>query len=113
MDIFASLFTCRQLALRKLNPHEQNRSQNHSQCHPQKKFKYLVNITGLGRFLFLITLLNELENETINRRTFKRLAMNADRHEGGNMPRCYSICGYVAGASARHREGRVSSFLRE
>lgn len=51
---------------------------------------------GVDRFCSLITVLNKLKSETINRRTFERLAKNNNEHEADSMFRCYSdmeVCG--------------------
>lgn len=64
---FSDLSTCQQLASRNLNLHEHE--QNHSH---QKKLQSSVNM-GLDRFCSFITLLNQLENETIHHCTLERL----------------------------------------
>lgn len=89
MDIFSGLSTRRQLALLTHNSHEQNQSQEN---------KYLPSVDSMGadRFCFFITLLDELENEIINRRALDRLVKKIDGNKTGNTKLCYSkmwVCG--------------------
>ena len=60
-DLFGGMSTCDELAGVNLNPHEQNHA---------KKKKYLssLNMMSSDSFAFMVTLMNELENQAINRR---------------------------------------------
>lgn len=80
---------CKQLTGVNLNPHEQNHS---------KKTKYLPSVSGMGfdTFTFNITLINELENASINRRTCNLAVTSATHHPHGRLHACCSevwICG--------------------
>lgn len=71
--MFGGLETCEELAGVNLNPHKQNRS---------KKEWYLgsLNVMGCDSFAFTVTLLNELENQSINRWSLERLVEKQANH---------------------------------
>ena len=63
---YGKLQTCRQLAGVNCNVHEQNHQK-------KKKFLPMINTMRFDRFSFMVTLINEIENEVINRRTLEEL----------------------------------------
>lgn len=71
--LFGGLKTCDELAGVNLNPHEQNHAK-------KKKFLRSLNVMGCDSFAFMVTLVNELENQAINRRSMDRLVGNAIGH---------------------------------
>ena len=58
-SLFGGLKTCRELASVNLNPHERNHSK-------KKTFLRSLNVMGCDSFAFMVTLVNELENQAIN-----------------------------------------------
>lgn len=82
-DKYGGLSKCKAITGVNGNPHEQNHS---------KKTKYLPSVTGMGFdvFTFNITLINELENTSINRR----------------------MCDLAVGRSANHSRHDVSCLVQ-
>ncbi|CAB1119147.1 unnamed protein product [Ectocarpus sp. CCAP 1310/34] len=78
---FGGLTRCRQITGTNCNPHEQNHS---------KKIKFLPSVTGMGfdTFTFNVTLINELENVKINRKTCTLAVSSASGHPRHRLPAC-------------------------
>ena len=79
--MFGGLKTCDELAGVNLNPHQQNHA---------KKKRYLrsLNVMGCDSFAFMVTLVNELENQYINRRSLDRLVLKPPNHPKTQLDAC-------------------------
>lgn len=64
-----------------MNAHEQNRSK-------RRKPMAMVNTMGFDRFSFMVTLINEIENETINRRSSNAMVENVSLHPADQSTCC-------------------------
>lgn len=78
---YGKLHTCSQLAGVNLNVHEQNHAK-------KKKFLAMTNTMGFDRFSFMVTLINEIENEAINRRTLQELVDFVHDHASKRSSAC-------------------------
>ncbi|CAM9321313.1 unnamed protein product [Laminaria digitata] len=108
--MFGGLETCDELASVNLNPHGHNRA----------KERYLHSLNGMGcdSFAFTATLVNELENECINRRSVDRLVEKQAGLHGVSCKTRVWKCGrcFCASPLMRYfdRFGRVAvAFLSE
>lgn len=83
--LFAGLSHCKQITGTNLNPHEQMHSKN---------IKFLPSVTGMGfdTFTFNVTLMYELENVRINRKTCRLAVTSATGHP---RERLYACCKQV------------------
>ena len=73
-DKYGELSTCCQLAGVNCNVQGQNQQK-------KKKFLAMLNTMGFDRFSFMMTLVNEIENEVINRRSLGHLVDLVRGHE--------------------------------
>lgn len=80
-DRFAGLSSCPQITGVNCNAHEQNHA---------KKSKFLPSVSGMGfdTFTFNITLINELENVEINRKTCNLAVASATQHPHVRLHAC-------------------------
>lgn len=71
--MFGGLETCKELPGFNLNPHKQHRA---------KKDEYLssLNVMGCDSFAFMVSLVNGLENQSINRRSLDHLVEKKKDH---------------------------------
>lgn len=78
---YGELATCCQLAGVNCNVHEQNHQK-------KRNFLAMLNTMGFDRFSFMVTLVNEVENEVINRRSLEQLVDLARGHESARSTVC-------------------------
>lgn len=71
-EMFGGLKTCDELAGVNLNPHEQNHAK-------EKKYLRALNVMGCDSFAFMVTLVNDLENQAISHRSLDRLVEKPPR----------------------------------
>lgn len=71
--MFGGLKTCDELAGVNLSPHEQNHAK-------KKRHLRSLNIMGCDSFAFMVTLVNEFENQSINHRSLDRLVEKLPGH---------------------------------
>ena len=71
--MFGGLQTCDELAGVNLSPHEQNYAKNNIHLRS-------LNVMGCDSFAFMVTLVNELENQPINHRPLDRLVEKLPGH---------------------------------
>ena len=79
--LFGGFSQCPQVTGTNCNPHEQNHA---------KKSKFLPSVSGMGfdTFTFNITLINELENIGINRKTCNLAVASATLHPHDRLHAC-------------------------
>ncbi|CAB1105581.1 unnamed protein product [Ectocarpus sp. CCAP 1310/34] len=70
---YGGIDTCAQLSGVNLNAHEQNHAK-------KKKFLHMLNVMKFDRFAFMVTLINETENEAINRRSVANMVKRVRGH---------------------------------
>lgn len=80
---YGGLSSCSQLDGVNLNAHEQNHAK-------KKKYLSMLNTMGFDRFTFTVTLVNELENEEINRRSLIAEVKNMTDHPHTRLEACTS-----------------------
>lgn len=86
---YGGLGSCTQLAGVNLNSHEQNHSK-------KKKYLRMLNVMKFDRFAFTVTLINEVENEIINRRSLAHKVGQAVGHPIARLRICQTelwFCG--------------------
>ncbi|CAN0029577.1 unnamed protein product [Ectocarpus sp. 4 AP-2014] len=54
----------------------------------KKKFLGIINTMGFDRFSFMVTLVNEIENEAINHRTVQVLVDSVRQHRSSRLAVC-------------------------
>ena len=86
---FGGVDSCEQLSGVCLTVHEQNHAK-------KKKFLHMLNVMKFDRFAFMVTLINQTENEAINRKTVNNLVKRALGHKSGQPKICMAevwFCG--------------------
>ncbi|CAB1099649.1 unnamed protein product [Ectocarpus sp. CCAP 1310/34] len=77
-----------------------------SQYSEKKKFLGMINTMGFDRFSFMVTLVNEIENDAINHRTLKVLVDSVRQHRSSRVAVCkveiwltgQNLCGMISSA---------------
>ncbi|CAB1103886.1 unnamed protein product [Ectocarpus sp. CCAP 1310/34] len=70
---YGGIDTCAQLSGVNLNAHEQNHAK-------KKKFLHMLNVMKFDRFTFMVTLINETENEAMKRRSVANMVKRVRGH---------------------------------
>lgn len=86
---YGGLSSCTQISGLNLNSHEQNHSK-------KKKYLRMLNVMKFDRFAFMVTLINEIENEIINRRSLEHKVVKARGHPIARLGICQTelwFCG--------------------
>lgn len=79
--LFGGVDSCAQLSGVCLTVHEQNHAK-------KKRFLHMLNVMKFDRFAFMVTLINETENEAINRKTVGNLVKRALGHSRDRTGQC-------------------------